>query len=215
MLKLLNSRQRTKWSILAAALLALVVAMILDTKFLSATADAEGRPAAFDPTTFAQDKWPGLVDQISSEAVDVTELATVADSDPAAAGEKYGQDLGAGSYAFAVKATGTVAKVDANFITLSVPGMPAEDVVRIPLGMALNGSAVRDATGTIHYGDFTDQTAYQDVANALKALIQQNVLAELDPASLNGTTLTVTGAAMSGGPPRAYLIQPVTIEAEQ
>lgn len=215
MLKLLNSRPRTKWSILAVAFVALAVAMILDTKFLSTTASAENRPATFDPATFAQDKWPELVDQITAKAVDVIELAKVADTDPAAAGKQFGQDLGAGSFAFSVKASGTVSAVDDNFITVTVPGMPAGDVVRIPLGLALNGSPVRDATGTIHYGDFVDQTAYQDVANALKTQIQQQVLAQLDPATLNGKTLTVTGAAMSGGPPGAYLIQPVSIQVQQ
>lgn len=214
MRNLLASPQR-KRAVIGVLWLALIVAMFLGTKFQSAAAVAKSQPAAFNATTYAKQKWPDLVQGISSKATDVTTLAPAVDANLAEAGKKYGQDLGAGSYAFAVKATGDVAAVDDNFITLAVPGMPPKDVVRIPLGMALNGSPIRDATGTIHYGDFANQTDYQDAANALKAQVQQEVLAKITPASLKGRQLTVIGAFASGGPPNSYLINPVKIEAGQ
>jgi predicted lipoprotein len=201
-----------KRTIIGVVWLALIIAMLLGTKFQSAAAVAKSQPAAFNAASFAKQKWPDLVQRINSKAADVTTLAVAVDADPAEAGKKYGQDLGAGSYAFAVKATGNVAAVDDNFMTLAVPGVPSNDVVRIPLGMALSGSPIRDATGTIHYGDFANQTDYQDVANALKTQIQQEVLAKITPASLKGKQLTVIGAFASGGPPNSYLINPVKIE---
>jgi predicted lipoprotein len=214
-LNTLRSRKQVKWAIAAVVAAALVAAMLLNTKFISATADASGQPGTFSATSYADKKWPDLVDGIDSKAVDITQLAPAADADVAAAGKQYGQDLGAGSYAFPVKATGTVSAVDANFITLSVPGMPTGDVVRIPVGLALNGAPIRDATGTIKYGDFTDQTEYQDVANALKDMSLNRVIAKADPGSLNGKKITVVGATGTGGPPNAYSINPVKIEASQ
>nr|WP_240942067.1 DUF2291 family protein [Planosporangium thailandense] len=193
----------------------MVIAMFAGTKFQSTAAVAKSQPAAFNATTYAKQKWPDLVQKIDSKATDVATLAPAVEANLADAGKKYGEDLGAGSYAFPVKATGTVSAVDDNFMTLAVPGMPANDTVRIPLGMALSGSPIRDATGTIHYGDFTDQTDYQDVANALKAMAQQEVLAKITPASLKGKQITVVGAFGSGGPPNSYLIDPVKIEAAQ
>lgn len=215
MLNILRSRRQAKWAVVAVVAAALAVAMVLNTKFVSSTADAAGQPGAFSPTSFAEQKWPDLVKGITDDAVDVTVLAPVADADPAAAGQQYGQDLGAGSFAFPVKATGTVSAVDDAFITVSVPGMPADDIVRIPLGLALNGAPIRDATGTIKYGDFGNQTDYQDVANALKDLSAKKVLAENDPSSLNGKKITVVGATATGGPPKSYLINPVKIEVVQ
>jgi predicted lipoprotein len=214
-LNTLRSRKQVKWAVVAVVAVALAVAMVLDTKFISGTAGAAGQPAAFSAPDYAAKKWPGLVDQISAKAVDITTLAPAADADVAAAGKKYGQDLGAGSFAFPVKATGTVSAVDANFITLSVPGMPDGDVVRIPVGLALNGAPIRDATGTIKYGDFTDQTDYQAAANALKDISAKQVIAKADPPSLNGKKITVIGATATGGPPKAYAINPVKIEVTQ
>jgi predicted lipoprotein len=201
--------------IIGVVWLALIIAMFLGTKFQSADAAAKGQPAAFNATNYAKQKWPDLVQRISGKAVNVATLAAAVDANLPAAGKQYGQDLGAGSYAFAVKATGNVATVDDNFMTVAVLGMPANDVVRIPLGMALSGSPIRDATGTIHYGDFANQTDYQDVANALKTQVQQEVLAKITPASLKGKQVTVVGAFASGGPPNSYLIDPVKIEVGQ
>jgi predicted lipoprotein len=211
----LRSRKQATWAVVAVLAVALVVAMVLNTKFVSSTAGASGQPDAFSPQSYAEKHWPDLVEQIDAKAVDVTELAPVADADPAAAGKQFGQDLGAGSFAFPVKATGTVSAVDNNFITLSVPGMPEGDVVRIPVGMALNGAPIRDATGSIKYGDFANQSAYQDVANALKDISAKTVIASADPASLNGKQITVVGATATGGPAKAYSINPVTIEVVQ
>jgi predicted lipoprotein len=210
--KTLRSRKQVKWGVAAIVAAALVVGMFLNTKFLSTTASASGQPGAFSAAAYASKKWPDLVDRIGNNAVDVTQLAPAVDADVAAAGKKYGQDLGAGSYAFPVKATGTVSAVDANFITLTVAGMPAGDTVRVPVGLALNGAPIRDATGTIKYGDFTDQTQYQEVANALKGISLKQVIAKVNPASLNGKQVTVVGATGTGGPPKAYAINPVKIE---
>jgi predicted lipoprotein len=210
-----RSHKQAKWSVVAVVAAALIAGMVLNTKFVSSTASASGQPGAFSPTSYAAKKWPELVQRISDKAVDLTVLAPVADGDPTAAGKQYGQDLGAGSFAFPVKATGTVSAADANFITLSVPGMPEGDVVRIPVGLALNGAPIRDATGTIKYGDFSDQTDYQDVANALKDISAKQVIAKANPNSLNGKQITVIGATATGGPPKAYSINPVKIEVVQ
>jgi predicted lipoprotein len=211
----LKSAKLKKRAVIAVVAVALAVAMVLNTEFVSGTASAGGQPGAFDPTSFAEDKWPDLITGITDKAVDVAVLAPVADVDPAAAGKEYGQDLGAGSFAFPVKASGTVSGVDATFITLTVPGMPAGDAVRIPVGPALNGAPIRDATGTIKYGDFSNQTDYQEVADALKELSAKKVLAAADPGSLNGKQITVFGATATGGPPNSYLINPVKIEVVQ
>ncbi len=192
--------------------LALLAAMLLDTKFVDAKASVSGQQEAFNATKYAQDKWPDQVAALEQKAVDVAVLAAAVDDNLAEAGKQYGQDLGAGSYAFAVKATGTVTAVDDNFLTLSVENMPKGDVARIPLGLALSGLPIRDAPGNIHFGDFTDQTDYQSVANAFQAISRQEVIGKITPAELKGKQITVVGGFSSGGPPKSYAINPVKIE---
>lgn len=190
----------------------LLVAMVADTTFLDPTEAAAVNPAAFSAEAYVAEVYPEIVSLIRENPTDLAVLVPAYEADPVAAGAEYGTDLGSGKFAYAVSATGTVASVDADFIILTVPGLDGADV-RIPLGAALSGTPLRDATGTIVFSDFVDQTQFQSVANQLKITTQNEVLASIDPASLQGGEITVVGAWQTGGPPGTYLIQPVSIEA--
>ena len=198
--------------IMVAAVAALAVAMAMSTRFLT-PAEAEAiNPAPFNSQTYAKDAFPKVTAKIKETAVDLVLLVPAVRADPAAAGAKYGHDLGSGSYAFPVKATGKVTSVDADFAVLEVAGIPAGSTVRIPLAAAISGSPVRDATGIITFGDFVDQTDFQSVANQFKLRIQTDVIAKLDVAALMGKQLTVFGAYSTIGAANSYIIQPVSIE---
>lgn len=193
--------------------LALAGAMIWDTTFLDPVESAGHQPEQFDAEAYAAETFPELAQEIVAQATDLTVLVPAVREDLAAAGAEYGNNLGAGQYAFAVRVTGTVSEVDEDFVMLDVDGLPGESEVRIPMGMALSGIPIRDATGTIGFGDFPDQTSFQSVANAFQAIMRTEVLEPADPPSLVGQTVTVVGAWASGGPADLYLIQPVTIDA--
>jgi predicted lipoprotein len=202
----------TKKIVGVAVLVVVLVAVVLDTKFLSQQAVAELNPPPFNAETYGTEEFPKVAAAIKEKATDVVVLAKAVAADLPAAGKQYGQDLGSGAYAFPVKATGTAGAVDGNFVVLTVPGMPAGTTVRIPLGAAVSGSPVRDATGEIKFGDFAGQTEFQSVANQFKLRIQQDVLAKADPKSWEGKQVTVYGAWATGGPPNSFNIQPVEIE---
>lgn len=192
--------------------LALVVAMIADTRFLNPADSAAQHAAQFNPKAYAEKNFPKIAAEIADKATNITILAPAVSKDLAAAGAKYGNDLGAGQFAVPVLATGTVSKADADFLVLSVPGLPAKDTVRIPLDNALSGIPVRDATGSIKFGDFDDQTDFQSAANEFKIIMRTTILAPAQPSTLKGKSITVVGAWGSGGPPNSYIIQPVSIE---
>jgi predicted lipoprotein len=196
----------------AVVLLLVVLAMFLDTKFLSPEAAAKLNPAAFSAESYAKKEFPKVAESIKAKATDIAVLAPAVTKDLAAAGKQYGNDLGSNAFAFPVKATGTADEVDANFVLLAVPGVPADTKVRIPIGAAVSGTPVRDATGEIKFGDFTGQTDFQSVANQFKLRIQADVLSKVDPPSMKGKTVTVYGAWATGGPPKSFIIQPVSIE---
>jgi predicted lipoprotein len=125
-----------------------------------------------------------------------------------------------GAYDFPVKFDGTVTDASADTLRLSVPGVPKETVVIIPLTTAINGSAVRDATG-FKFGDAPGQTDYQFVADELKKLMQGQVKSGVsDPASLKGKKVSGSGVVVvlspSSAPPppaKPVNVQPVTIKA--
>jgi predicted lipoprotein len=196
-----------------AIALVLVVAMVANTKFLTPHEAAALNPPPFSPEAYATKNFPRVVAALTKNATNITVLAPAFDAEPAVAGKQYGTDVGSGTFAFPVKATGAVKDVDADFILVNVPGLPPKDQVRIPLGAAVSGTPVRDATGTITFSDFVGQTDFQSIANEFKLKVQSEVIAKIDPKSLKGKQVTVVGAWSSGGPPHSYIIQPVSIEA--
>lgn len=200
--------------VVAALGLALVVAMTLGTKFLSPKEAAALNPPPFSAQTYADKTFPKVVATLTKKATDITVLAPAIDANPGAAGKRYGTDVGGGAFAYPVKATGTAVKVDANFALLKVAGLPPKDQVRIPLGAALTGTPVRDAPGTITFGDFEGQTDFQSVANQFKLKMQSEVLSKVDVKSLKGKKVAVVGAYSTGGPPHSYIIQPVSLKVQ-
>lgn len=194
-----------------AALVLLVAGMLWSTKFLTPEEVKALNPPPFSAPAFVDEEFPKAQASFEQDAVDIATLAPAVEKDLASAGSDFGVNLGSGAYAFPVKASGTAAEVDANFVLLDVPDLPDKYQVRIPLGSALNGAPIRDAMG-IKFGDFPDQTTYQTVANAFKAKTQKDVLSQVDPDTLRGKQVTVVGAWGTGGPPNSFIIQPVTIE---
>jgi predicted lipoprotein len=193
-------------------LVALLVAMFLDTKFLSPKEAAALNPAAFSAGAYVEKSWPDVVATLTEKGTDIATLAPAIDKDPAVAGKRYGVDVGSGTFAFPVKATGTVGEVDKDFMVVKIPGVPERDTVRLPLGAAITGTPVRDATGSMTFSDFEGQTDFQSVANQLKITMVKDVVGPLKPATLKGKRVSIVGAYSTGGPPNSFIIQPVSGE---
>lgn len=188
----------------------LLVAMALDTKFLSPDELSASSPAAFDAATSAADEFPKIAGEIETKAVDLSEVA----ADPAAAGEKYGHEAGTDKQAIPVRFTGKVTEADAEFLTLDVSGMPKGSVVRVALGQAVNGTALRAAPGTISFSDFQNQTDYQQFANELKKLALRKVTDKVDAKSTVDSSVSAVGVYVTNtGPENSFLVTPVKIEA--
>lgn len=190
---------------------ALAAAMIVDTTFVDTTAATEIRGSDFDPQEYTDQAFPEIRDLIIEQAVPLPELAEAIASDFEAAGAEHGQAMGAGRYTYAVSVTGTVEEVDTDYIYLSVPELPEADV-RVPYGSALSGNPVRDATGTIAFGDFPDQNDYQSVANYFRRKMLAEVVEPLEPPSLVGQTLEIYAGWVTGGPADTYLLMPVSMQ---
>lgn len=197
--------------LLGVAVVILIPAMIMDTTFVDDTAATDIRGSDFDPQEYTDRAFPEIRDMVIEESVPLPELAEAIAADADAAGAEYGQDMGAGRYTYAVSVTGTVDEVDDDYIYLSVPELPDSDV-RVPYGSALSGNPIRDATGTIAFGDFPDQNDYQSVANFFRRRVLADVIEPLDPPSLAGESIEVHAGWVTGGPADTYLLMPVSME---
>ncbi|MBC7724870.1 MAG: DUF2291 family protein [Burkholderiaceae bacterium] len=210
-----SQRRRTVRAVIVVAALALlVVLMALNTRFLTAEEATAAAPAKFDAAVYAADELPGITQTVQADATDLAEVVSAVTTDAAAAGEKYGHLAGTDKYAIPVSFTGTVSAADANFLTVTVPGLAPEASVRIPLTQAVNGTAIRDVTGETKFADFANQTDYQQAANEFKNLITAQVIGSIDAAASVGTTLTVDGVFVTNsGPDSTYIVTPVAISS--
>jgi predicted lipoprotein len=197
---------------IAAVIVVLLVAMGLNTKVVSLHSQVAAQPGAFDPAAYGAAQFPKIQAQIESHAVDAATLAAAIAKDSTAAGTQYGVQGEIGPE-FPVKFTGVAQKAMFGVYTVNVPGVSNTVTVRVQTGPAINGTDVRDATGTINFGQFTNQIDYQNAGSALNNEVKTQVLAKLDTAKLTGKTISVVGVFQLVVP-NSWLITPVELKVQ-
>ncbi|KQR64029.1 hypothetical protein ASF89_12970 [Frigoribacterium sp. Leaf172] len=188
-----TSRKRNRTIATVAVLAVLLVAMGLSTKVVGADSDLGAGPEAFSAEAWGAENFPTIQEGIAERAVPADELATAILADPTAAGAEYGVDAGTGPE-ISTTFTGTVGAGEAGIYPVTVEGVPSDILIRIQTGPAINGTDLRDATGTVEFGQFTNQIDYQDAASALNEQLKSTVLDGIDTTALEGQTVEVTGA---------------------
>ena len=181
--------------------------MAYDTKVVRIGSEHDVREQKFAPEAFGAEMFPKIRESVESRAVDAAELAAALAADKKAAADKYGVATATGPI-FAVKLTGTAGERKGNMSTFAVAGLPAEITVRVQTGPALNGTDLRDSTGTIQFGQFKNQIEYQDAGSAINNEVKKAVLAGMDPEALTGKSVDVIGVFRSINP-KNWIVTPV------
>jgi predicted lipoprotein len=193
-----------------AAALGVIIAMALDTKVVRIDSAANLQPGAFSTATYGAAEFPKVQAAIEQRAVSAATLAAAIRKDPAAAAKQYGVPTGAGPE-FSVKFTGVVGKGDLGTYDVAVAGVPKSVTIQVQSGPAIIGTDLRDAPGTISFGQFTNQIDYQNAGAALNTEMKKDVLAKIDAANLTGKTIAVVGA-FSLSDPKAWVITPAKLD---
>ena len=210
-----RSRSQTRTLVGIVAAIVLVGAMAWDTKVVKIGADGGAVvPGTFVPAQFGQTEFPKVQAAVDGKAVDAATLAQAIAKDPAAAAKQYGvQAPGGDAFAYPVKLTGTAGKSDLGVYDLQVPGLPDGFKVQVQTGPAINGTALRDAPGTIGFNQFKNQIEFQNAGSALNKEMKKQVLSKVDVANLTGKTLSVVGAFETSDP-KTWLVTPVKLSVQ-
>ncbi|NMO54663.1 DUF2291 domain-containing protein [Actinoplanes sp. TBRC 11911] len=203
---LLTSRRSAAVAVALAALLAIAAACgrVPGIYTYESADQAKADQNATSPQAYVDDNWQSkIVPTVHDKAVEVTTVMAAIEKDPDAAGKQYGHRSGEGSpYAYMVKGTGTVTKIDTEAPTgpMTVE-LPDKKTITIATGPVIAGTAVRDAVGFIAFGDFTNQIEYADVANQINNRVKTDVIAKAGAKDLTGQKITFYGAfsALAGG----------------
>lgn len=197
------------WSVIAGVVV--VVAIGASAKVVKIGSAADVRQEAFSPEAYGAAQFPKVKEDVVKRAVDAVELANALAADKAAAAKKYG--VGDATPVIPVKFTGVVEERKSNFNTVKVDGMPDGVGIRIQTGPAINGTDLRDATGTIDFGQFKNQIEFQNAGSALNNQMKKDVLANIDPEKLTGKTVTVTGVFKLVNP-KNWFVTPVEMDVK-
>ena len=197
----------------AIAAVVLLGAIALDTRVVAIGGDEDLRQQAFDPDRFGREEFPRIREFVIDRAPDAALLAEELAADTSAATAAYGTMAGAFPV-MTVSFTGTVGEGSSGIFTVAVPGLPDGATIRVQTGPAINGTELRDVTGDIVFGDFTNQIEYQNVGTGINRAMAAEVLSDLDREALTGKTVTVTGAFTMINPAN-WLVTPVAFEVQE
>lgn len=208
-----RGKPRTRVAIVSAAVVVLLAAMALDTKIVKIGSPADSQPGAFSAATYGETEFPKIQAAIEARAVDAATFATAAAADKDAAGIKYGVAGGGIGPEISVKFTGVVGAGKSGVYNVTVPGVPSTVQIRVQTGPAINGTDLRDATGTIQFEQFTNQIDYQNAGSALNNEMKKQVLSKIDNSNLTGKTLSVVGAFQLINP-NSWLVTPARLDVK-
>lgn len=213
-----TGRRRLKALIITASVVVLAALMVLNTKFLTNSESVAVVGEKFSAEQYAEENYDTvIVPAVLEKAVPATDLYTQLQEDVDAAGEAHGGRDGAQSaWAFPVSFTGVAGEVNTinGQLPVKVDGLPDTLTVLVQTGPPVIGPALRNVTGKITFGMFTNQTEFQSVAVQLNAKVRENVLAGVDATSLSGKTVSVVGVFAGDQWQTQWLVTPVKLEQE-
>jgi Predicted periplasmic lipoprotein len=196
--------------IVAVAVVVVLVLLALGTKVVNNNSVLAKGDAGFSAQSYGKAEFPKVQKQIEDRAVPAETLAAAIAKDQTAAGTKYGVP-GTTGPEMSVSLTGVVSgKAVDGIYPITVAGLPKSLVIRVQTGPAINGTDLRDATGKITFGQFTNQIDYQNAGSALNNQMKKSVLSKIDAANLQGKTVELVGAFTLINP-NGWLITPAKL----
>ena len=167
----------------------LIGAMALDTNVIPIGSQEE---TGFSAERYGAEQFPLVREDVEARAIEPATLIAELDADPQAAGERYGVATSIGPV-LPITFSGVVGEGRNGIYEIQVAGLPDSLTIRLQTGPAINGTDLRDATGSIEFGQFTNQIEYQDAGAAINDEMKRQVLDEIDTSDLSGERVTATG----------------------
>ncbi|MDC7286716.1 DUF2291 domain-containing protein [Blautia schinkii] len=157
--------------------------------------------------------------ELQEKAVELKDFLTEANGDLKSLVDKYGKySMGtSGEINYVVKGTGTVEEVNqekkAGYMTVKLEGYDGPEEVKLQIGSVYKGSSIRDSLDIIKFGDYTNQQDWAAVSQSINKLVDEKVIQPADPSSLEGKTISFTGA-FTANDNTQVLITPVELEVK-
>ena len=183
-------RRAIPWGLLALVL----VAMALDTAYRDPGETTAAGEKAFDRDRYGRETFaPKVVPALERDAVNIRALIQALREDEDAASRRDGHREGNAPYSFPVRGEGVAGAPKDGQLPVKVKGLRGTSVA-IQIGPAISGTALRDATGLIRFGQFVNQVEFADAATALNNEVKARVLRKIDLEAIEGKRVRFLGA---------------------
>jgi predicted lipoprotein len=137
---------------------------------------ATQRQAAFDAAKFAEDFWVTRLTPHLDDAADATAVLAALAADPTEARRRYGRTVGVSRSAFfLLRGRGTIVAVDKRRIGVALEDDATAPALWLSTG-PIFGNAVRDASGLLRTGDFSNSQHFNSLSAELNRLVEERVL---------------------------------------
>jgi predicted lipoprotein len=183
--------------------------------FKKLDAKKETAETNLDPREFAQKFWIKEFTPYLDSAVEINNFVKMMKADPNGTFQKYSRSQGIGNSSFfLVKGEGIIKTVNEDNIT--VTAKPGIDEINVQLTTGIYfGNAVRDVTGKIGMGDFTNTMDYNSVSTELNKIVRNQVVMPFKTKAAIGEKVRFIGCieiTKEKGPAENISILPVRID---
>jgi predicted lipoprotein len=146
----------------------------------------------FNAAEFAETFWRERLIPSIADAVKAESLVTALRKNPQQVREQFGRTVGVSrNTLFVVQAEGRIVTVDKNSVGVAIGGGEEANIL-LPTG-PLFGNTVRDATGLLRAGDFSNSQQFNDVSAELNRIVETQVVAPLAATAEVGRRVHVIG----------------------
>ena len=148
-----------------------------------------------NPTEFAQKFWKGKFTPCLDSAVEIGDFMSMLKENPKMVFEKYARTQGIGNSSFfLVKGEGVIKSANDDEVLVAVKHGAEEILAKINTGIYF-GNAVRDVTGMINMGDFSNTMDYNNVSSELNKIVHAQVVMPFKTKAVKGATVRFVGCA--------------------
>lgn len=203
----------------AAAVIVLASALgLAGCKFVkTADKDREDQAGAFDPDKLVAEMWEAkVVPYLEKRAAPLPQVLAATLANPDEAGQKYGYKARQGNapWTFIASVDGVIVaeetKSRAGYVDVDVDGDAKADV-RVAIGPAIRGTALRDSLDFMDFNAFKNQIEWAQFGKSFNSYVNGALLEKLLREGLTGKTLKATGAYPLPAKGQLPLLVPATI----
>jgi predicted lipoprotein len=144
----------------------------------------------FRPAEFAESFWNERLLPSLGESPDAAIVLAALRDDPKQAAQQYGRSVGVSrSRLMCVRGAGTIVSIDKQGVGISLTGLGGSPEVFLQTGL-LFGNTVRDVSGLVNAGEFSNSRHYNDVSAELNRIVETQVIARLKETAKIGNVIT-------------------------